>query len=43
MVSNAGGGGGGGGKKSIEGFLGELERWYNLMRQIEYYQEEINH
>ena len=39
----AGSGGGGGGGGEDEGaVIGEYERWYNLLRQIEHYEKEIS-
>ena len=40
-----GGGGGGGGKdpKSNAGFIADLERWYNLLRQIAGLEKDINY
>lgn len=42
-LSTAGGGGGGGGKEDDTGFLHELDRWYNLMRQIEKCEQQITY
>lgn len=40
-----GGGGGGGGKKNAidPGFIADLERWYNLLRQIDKLEKDINY
>ena len=45
--SGGGGGGGGGGKddptKNNAGFIADLERWYNLLRQIAKLEKDINY
>lgn len=44
--SGEGGGGGGGGAEAVTidpGFIADLERWYNLLRQIERLEQEINY
>jgi hypothetical protein len=39
-----GGGGGGKNKNTIDpGFIADLERWYNLLRQIAKLEKDINH
>ena len=43
LATKGGGGGGGGGNKSNAAFIGDLERWYNLLRQIEKAEKQINY
>ena len=46
QAGGGGGGGGGGGKKknTIDpGFIADLERWYNLLRQIDKLEKDINY
>lgn len=45
LGQQAGGGGGGGKEKNTidPGFVAELERWYNLLRQIDKLEKEINY
>lgn len=42
-LTQAAGGGGGGGSEEAKKFLYDLDRWYNLLRQIEKVEEQINY
>ena len=43
-LATKGGGGGGGGKEGLDkGFIADLERWYNLLRQIDKLEKDINY
>ena len=41
--SGGGGGGGGGGGKDIAAVVGDYERWYNLLRQIDKWEQKITY
>ena len=44
FASKAGAGGGGGGKNGLDkGYIADLERWYNLLRQIDKLEKDINY
>ena len=41
--AGSGGGGGGGGGKNLTAQIHDIERWYNLLRQIEKYEQKITY
>lgn len=43
LSKKAGGGGGGGGAEDYKTFTADLERWYNLLRQIANYEQKITY
>ena len=43
MAGSGGGGGGGGGGKDIAAVVGDYERWYNLLRQIDKWEQKITY
>lgn len=43
LSKKAGGGGGGGGTEDYKTFTADLERWYNLLRQIANYEQKITY
>lgn len=43
LSKKAGGGGGGGGAEDYKTFTSDLERWYNLLRQIANYEQKITY
>lgn len=42
-AGSGGGGGGGGGGKNLTAQIHDIERWYNLLRQIEKYEQKITY